>query len=83
MGVTRDDVVISTNIPARLDGLPRGDAKWPADPGAAVYWTNGFSSGPRVMAIDQYTAVEDNLAEIAGHARSNAGDRAARRRGHP
>jgi hypothetical protein len=65
MGVTRDDVVISTNIPVRLDGLPRSDAKRPADPGAAVYWTDAFNSAPRVMAVDQYTTVEDNLAAIA------------------
>lgn len=63
MGVTRDDVVISTNIPTRLDGLPRGDARVPPDPGAAVYWRKRKET--RCMAIDRYDRVQDNLAAIA------------------
>jgi hypothetical protein len=65
-GAVRDDIVISTNVPVRLDGLPRGDAKEPTDPGAAVYWRAGASkSAPKVMAIDMYDRVADNLAAIA------------------
>ncbi len=64
MAVLRDDVVISTNVRARLDGLPRGDQPAPSDPGAAVYWEESTSER-RVMAIDQYDRVEDNLAAIA------------------
>jgi DnaJ domain len=60
--VKRDDLVISTNVPTRLDGLPRSD-KVPADPGAAVYWTKGKET--RCMAIDRYDRVQDNLAAIA------------------
>lgn len=63
MGVRRDDIVISTNIPTRLDGLPRGDARVPSDPGAAVYWRKGKDT--RCMAIDRYDRVQDNLAAIA------------------
>ena len=64
MGLGRDDVVISTNLRTRLDGLPRGDQRAPDDPGAAVYWQE--STGERrCIAIDQYTSVEDNLAAIA------------------
>ncbi len=63
MGIWRDDVVISTNIPVRLDGLPRGDAKRPKDHGAAVYWED--SGARRCIAVDQYSKVEDNLAAIA------------------
>lgn len=64
MGLVRDDVVLSTNLPLRLDGEPRSDAKNPSDPGAAVYWQE--STGERrVMAIDQYDRVADNLAAIA------------------
>ncbi len=63
MGIVRDDCVISTNLVLRLDGLPRSDQKRPVDPGAAVYWQDGGAR--RVMAIDQYTTVEDNLAAIA------------------
>jgi hypothetical protein len=62
--IGRDDIVISTNVPVRLDGLPRSDAKRPLDPGAAVYWEE--STGERrCIAVDQYTTVEDNLAAIA------------------
>lgn len=64
MAVLRDDVVISTNVRTRLDGFPRGDQAKPADPGAAVYWQES-TGDRRVMAIDQYTRVEDNIAAIA------------------
>lgn len=64
MGIQRDDVVISTNVQTRLDGLPRSGAREPDDPGCAVYWQDGFGAR-RVMAIDQYTKVADNLAAIA------------------
>ena len=64
MGIMRDDVVISTNLPTRLDGLPRSDARKPADPGAAVYWIEPPGKR-RVMAIDIYDDVAGNLAAIA------------------
>jgi hypothetical protein len=63
MNVSRDDVVISTNVPTRLDGLPRGDARVPQDPGVAVYWRK--KNETRCMAIDRYDRVQDNLAAIA------------------
>jgi hypothetical protein len=63
LGVSREDTVISTNVETRLDGLPRSDRAEPADAGAAVYWRNGSST--KVMAIDQYNRVADNLAAIA------------------
>lgn len=64
MGLNRDDIVISTNVKLRLDGLPRSDQRAPADPGAAVYWETRKGER-RVMAIDQYSKVEHNLAAIA------------------
>lgn len=64
MGITREDVVISTNLKTRLDGLPRSDQKRPEDPGVAVYWQE-FSGARRCMAIDLYARVEDNLAAVA------------------
>lgn len=63
MGIDRDDVVISTNVPTRLDGLPKSNTAEPADPGVAVYWRSG--KGSRCMAIDRYDRVADNLAAIA------------------
>lgn len=64
MGIQRQDVVISTNIRTRLDGLPRSGEREPDDSGAAVYWEES-NSKRRVMAIDVYTKVADNLAAIA------------------
>lgn len=62
-----DDVVISTNLELRLDGLPRSGQSNPADPGAAVYWRDARVDGwpTRCMAIDRYDRVADNLAAIA------------------
>lgn len=64
MGIDRQDVVISTNVRTRLDGLPRSGEREPDDGGAAVYWQTKKGER-RVMAIDQYLSVADNLAAIA------------------
>lgn len=63
-GVGRDDAVISTNVKTRLDGLPRSDQAAPTDPGVAVYWETR-NGARKVMAIDRYTRVADNLAAVA------------------
>lgn len=63
MDISENDVLVSTNVRTRLDGLPRSDQAEPADPGAAVYWEK---RGKRqCMAIDRYSRVADNLAAIA------------------
>lgn len=59
-----DDMVISTNLTLNLRGLPRGDQGAPSDPGVAVYWQKR-NQPMRVMAIDSYTRVADNLGAIA------------------
>jgi len=64
MGLKRDDVVVSTNVETRLDGFPRSDRAEPGDPGVAVYWQER-SGARKVMAIDHYQRVADNLAAIA------------------
>lgn len=64
MGVNDWNIIISTNIPLRLDGLPRSD-KEPSDPGAAVYWKVNDKAPMRCMAIDRYDRVADNLAAIS------------------
>lgn len=59
-----DDSIVSTNLKLNLSGLPRGDQGEPGDPGVAVYFQK--KNGPmRVIAIDAYTRVRDNLAAIA------------------
>lgn len=65
MGVERGDVVLSTNLLLRLDGLPRSGQAEPRDPGAAVYWRDPFNSQPRSMAIDRYNRVAQNIAALA------------------
>jgi hypothetical protein len=65
MAVHDDDLVLSTNLRLRLDGLPRSDQAQPADPGAAVYWSDPWTTAPRCMAIDRYTKVEQNIAALA------------------
>lgn len=64
MGIRRQDVIVSTNVRTRLDGLPRSGEREPNDGGAAVYWQEGKGTR-RVLAIDQYMKVADNLAAIA------------------
>lgn len=65
MGIGDYNVVISTNLALRLDGLPRSGQGNPADPGAAVYWRKSDKFPMKCIAIDLYTHVEDNLAAIA------------------
>lgn len=66
MGVERETIVISTNIEARLDGLPRSDrAPVNGDPGVAVYWQNPDTNEAQCMAIDLYETVAGNLAAVA------------------
>jgi hypothetical protein len=65
MGVDREEIIISTNFPTRLDGLPKSNLAQPADRGVAVYWRKDASSPMNSMAIDIYTDVADNLAAVA------------------
>lgn len=65
MRIKRDDVLVSTNVPTRLDGTPRSDQREPADPGVAVYWRQKQDAPMKCIAIDLYNRVADNLAAIA------------------
>lgn len=59
-----DDSIVSTNLTLNLSGLPRGDQGEPGDPGVALYFRK--KNGPmRVIAIDAYYRVRDNVAAIA------------------
>lgn len=59
------DVVISTDVPIRRDGMPYASASLPKDPGCAVYFT--LKGQPRALACDRYTRLPDNMAAIAAH----------------
>ncbi|MDP2369360.1 J domain-containing protein [Rhodoferax sp.] len=65
LGVAEHDVVVSTNVRTRMDGLPRSGEPKPVDPGACVYWKKTDKDPTRCMAVDRYTEVADNLAAIA------------------
>ncbi len=61
------DVVISTNVPLRRDGLPLANTSEPKDPGVAVYWTGRGMNGesvPRVIACDVWRTVRENLRAV-------------------
>jgi hypothetical protein len=59
------DVVISTNVKTRRDGLPYSGAREPNDHGVAVY----FRLADRVhcLACDRWDRVPDNLSAVAHH----------------
>ena len=59
------NVIISTNVELRRDGIPYSNAKRPADPGAAVYFQ--INRKPQVLACDRWVSVEENLWSIAMH----------------
>lgn len=67
MRLRRADIVVSSNLLLRNDGLPRSGQPEPADPGVTVYWRDFTQDGQpaRCMASDRYTRVADNLAAIA------------------
>lgn len=55
-------VILSTNIPLRLDGIPYANASEPKDPGAAVYFE--YKGKPMCFACDKYSRVRENLRAI-------------------
>jgi hypothetical protein len=59
------DVVLSSNIPTRLDGLPYSKAAEPRDHAVAVYFR--IKHEPRVLACDKWDRVADNMAALAAH----------------
>lgn len=65
LGVHINDVILSTNIQLRLDGLPRSGQARPDDPGVAVYFK--LRKADRCLACDRYTTVEGNIAALAAH----------------
>ncbi|WP_020208996.1 hypothetical protein [Gilvimarinus chinensis] len=58
-----DEVIVSTNLALRLDGLPRSGQRKPEDPGVAVYFN--LDGKDRCIPCDMYLRIEDNIAAIA------------------
>lgn len=59
------DVVLSSNLELRSDGMPRSGQKDPEDPGVAVYFR--LKGRPVAMPCDTYTDVAQNIAALAAH----------------
>lgn len=57
------NVILSTNVALRGDGLPYSNRRSPDDPGVAVYFTHKDRS--MVFACDQWRTVEENTYAIA------------------
>lgn len=59
------EVIISTNLKLRNDGLPASSQREPDDAGAAVYFQ--LNKKPRVLACDRWKSVGENLYAVAKH----------------
>lgn len=59
------NVLLSSDIPRKLDGDPRSGTGQPDDRGVCVYFT--LTGKPHAMACDAYTEVQDNIAALAAH----------------
>jgi hypothetical protein len=57
-----EDVVVSTNVPLRSDGLPYADNRLIPDPGVAVYFM--FKRKALVMARDGFKTVAGNIRSL-------------------
>jgi hypothetical protein len=55
-------VIISTNLPLRADGMPRGGVQAPADPGVAVYFT--WKDRDMCISCDKYNRIWENMRAI-------------------
>lgn len=60
-----DQVVISSNLKLRLDGMPRSNQVTPDDNGVAVYFE--FDGVPHCFPCDAWDRIADNIAAIAAH----------------
>ena len=57
------NIVISTNVELRQDGLPYANRRAPADTGVAVYFTH--RGRQLCFACDRWIRIEDNMQAIA------------------
>lgn len=64
-------VLLSSNIPLRLDGLPYSNVREPMDHGIAVYFR--IKGQPRVLACDKWDRVSDNMIALSKHVESIRG----------
>jgi len=62
MGIKDWNIIISTDLRLRNDGLPYSSQREPDDKGAAVWWKDADEQ--RVIALDKYNKISDNLYAI-------------------
>lgn len=65
MGFSDWQSILSTNLELKLDGNPRSGQSEPYDTGASVWWRKDADQQYKVLAIDQYDRVADNIYAIA------------------
>lgn len=56
-------LIVSTNVPLRQDGLPLANYRRPTDTGVAVYFN--YQKRPVCFACDRWNRIEDNMQAIA------------------
>ena len=56
------EIIISTNIKLRNDGLPYASQREPDDKGVAIYFK--YNDKPMVFACDKYNLIGDNLHAV-------------------
>lgn len=62
------NVVISTNVPVKHNGLPYSPTngiKEPSDPGVSCYWWDYEAKVDRVIACDAWQLVRENMRAVA------------------
>jgi hypothetical protein len=57
------EIIVSTNVALRLDGLPYADQRRISDPGVAAYFQ--LKKRPLVMATDRFITVAGNMRSLA------------------
>ena len=61
------EIIISSNLELKPNGLPYADSRQPSDPAVAVYFNRKTSDGaprPFVIACDTYRLVADNVRAV-------------------
>jgi hypothetical protein len=56
------ELIVSSNLELRNDGLPRSKQRQPSDKGIAIYFE--YKGKPMCFACDKWSAIEDNLWSI-------------------
>lgn len=64
MGIPSWNIIISSNLRLRNDGLPYSKQAEPEDGGISVWWRAEGAESRKVIALDRYTRAADNLHAI-------------------